>query len=251
MIRKALPSFVTSLGLLAGCLSVAYAASGNLFAAGILILAASFFDFADGLLARLLHSISEFGKQLDSLADVVSFGVAPAMILKQLMVISIRWNQTGGQAGTLGSDAVTLMLTYSPFLIVVFSALRLAKFNLDKDQAYGFKGLATPANALWIAGLGFMAEGGRFLLSGDQPGNPWIYLGFTLVSCALLVSNIPMFSLKFKTYGIRENFIRYVFLASSAVLAGVSGLQALTWIIVLYVLLSLAENLIPARTRSH
>jgi len=251
MIRKALPSFVTSLGLLSGCLSVAFAASGNLFAAGILILMASLFDFADGLVARLLHSISEFGKQLDSLADVVSFGVAPAMILRQLMGLSIDWNQADVLSDAGGSGAVIFLLTYSPFLIVVFSALRLARFNLDKDQSHGFKGLATPANALWAAGLGFMAEEGRFLLSGDRPGNPWIYLGFTLVSCALLVSNIPMFSLKFKTYGIRGNIVRYVFLAVSAVLLGIKGLPALTWIIVLYVALSMTNNLILSHNRNN
>lgn len=244
MIKRALPSFVTSLGLLAGCLSVLYASSGDLFIAGILILVASLLDFADGLLARLLHSISEFGKQLDSLADAVSFGVAPAMILNALMKMSLSGNGEASISASGFSDGTTLVLSASPFLIAVFSALRLARFNLDKDQSHGFKGLATPANAIGIAGLGFMAENGRFMLSGAQPGNPWFYLAFSIVSCALLVSNIRMFSLKFKSYGLRENAIRYVFLAIAAIMVVAMGLQGLTWIILLYVAISLLDHLI-------
>jgi CDP-diacylglycerol--serine O-phosphatidyltransferase len=248
MIRNALPSFVTSLGLLTGCLAVAYASTGNLYAAGILILMASLFDFADGLLARLLNSISEFGKQLDSLADVVSFGLAPAMILRKLMELSLTGDRGSPQMAAGSSEGIDVLLVNAPFLIVVFSALRLARFNLDRDQSRSFKGLATPANAIWVTGLGFMAESSRFVLSGGQAANPWFYLAFTALSCFLLVSNIRMFSLKFHSYGMQENFIRYFFLTVSVVLLLVKGLPALTWIIVCYIALSLLNHYIIRQT---
>ncbi|MBN2481909.1 MAG: CDP-alcohol phosphatidyltransferase family protein [Bacteroidales bacterium] len=239
MIRKAVPSFITSLGLIAGCISIVFSLSGNLYFAGIMILAAALFDFLDGLSARIWDSISEFGIQMDSLADMVSFGVAPAMIIKQLMQFSLVASAPGSSFDIQSPGLMETVMMYAAFLIAVFSALRLARFNLDKGQVNDFKGLPTPANALLIAALGFSSEKSQPLIPDKLIFNQWFLLVFILLSCFLLVSNIRMFSLKFKTYGYRENSIRYVFLAASVFLLVYFGLQALSLIILLYVLLSL------------
>jgi len=235
MIRKALPSLITSFNLIAGCVSVVYASEGNLVMAGILIITAAFFDFFDGMAARLLDSISEFGKQLDSLADVISFGIAPAMIIYQLL-------SQGKEFGNL-IEVAALLVKFSPFLIAVFSALRLAKFNIDKDQAHSFKGLPTPANALLIAGFGFARYSGEQGLFADIVSNIWFLAGFIVLSCYLLVSNTGMFSLKFKSLKFRGNSIRYLFLIVAAICMLIFGLTGLSLVIILYILLSVFNSL--------
>ncbi|HEX7411488.1 MAG TPA: CDP-alcohol phosphatidyltransferase family protein, partial [Bacteroidales bacterium] len=143
--KQHIPNFVTSLNLFSGCVGVAASFSGHTTAAVILMGAAALFDFADGLMARALHVKSAIGKELDSLADVVSFGLLPGAIMYQLMLIST--NLPGKEAGWMNP------YPYLAFLITVFSALRLAKFNIDTRQSDSFIGLPTPANALFIASL--------------------------------------------------------------------------------------------------
>jgi CDP-diacylglycerol--serine O-phosphatidyltransferase len=211
---------------------------GDLTLAGYFILISAALDFVDGMAARLLHSISEFGKQLDSLADVVSFGVAPAMILYSLILHSL----TGGslpEAGDLLSWQVVIL--YSPFLIAVFSALRLAKFNLDLKQVKSFRGLPTPANALFIIALGFASESRFPLLQGIAYNLPILLITIVL-SCFLLVCNLPMFSLKLSSFGIKENSMRYLLIICSVLLLALYGLSALAAIILLYILLSLVDK---------
>ena len=240
---KGLPSFFTSLGLVCGCISIVITTTqGDLNLAGYFILAAAVFDFVDGMVARTLKAISEFGKQLDSLADVVSFGVAPAMIMYRLILLSYVGSSPESDFDVIHPPAGESVILYSSFLIVVFSALRLAKFNIDAEQVKVFKGLATPANALLIVALGFISESSRVFPLEGIIYNRYFLLGVIIISCYLLVSNIRMFSLKFSSFGLRENSMRYLFLVFTAVLLLIYGLPGFAPVIILYIILSLLNN---------
>lgn len=240
--KKATPSIITSCNLVAGCMAVYFGSLGKLQLAGTWILAASLFDFLDGMTARLLNSQSEFGKQLDSLADVVSFGVAPAFIIQQLFLYTAYLPMPSPYSGGETVRFSLKLLSWSSYLIVVFSALRLAKFNLDKGQSKVFKGLPTPANALMIAGMAFVAEKDHLMALEKIIFRPGFLVVFVMVSCALLISNIKMFSLKFATFVIKENYLRYSFLLVSLLLLFFYKLPALAPIIVIYIMLSLLSN---------
>lgn len=234
IIARGLPSFFTSLALLSGCISVVISTTrGELALAGYFVLISALFDFVDGMAARLLHSMSEFGKQLDSLADVVSFGVAPAMILYRLILHSF--------AGTDDLLPWQVMIVYSPFLVAVFSALRLAKFNIDLKQVKSFRGLPTPANALFIIALGF-ASGSRFPFMQEIAYSLPFLLITIVLSCFMLVCNLPMFSLKLSSFGFKENSMRFLLVLGSTVLLAIFRLPALGLIILLYILLSMVDN---------
>lgn len=242
-IKKGIPSFITSLGLIAGCISVILSISHkDLTLAGYFIVIAALIDFADGFAARMLNRITEFGKQLDSLSDVISFGVAPSMILFRLMELSYVRSAPAADFDYYNPAPFQAVIMYSAFLVAVFSALRLARFNLDPQQAKTFKGLAVPANALLIAGLGFATESGLTLSASGLVTNQYFLLVVILISCYLLVSNIKMFSLKFTTYGIRENYIRYVFLLLSLVMLIFLKCPGLTPVIIMYITLSIINN---------
>jgi len=242
-IKKGLPSFITSLGLIAGCISIVISISyKDLTLAGYFILVAALFDFADGFAARMLNRITDFGKQLDSLSDVISFGVAPAMILFRLMELSYVKSAPDASFDYMHPAPLQAVIMYSTFLVAVFSALRLARFNLDPDQTKSFRGLAVPANAILIAGLGFAAESDTSLPGSGIILSQGFLLAVTVISCYLLVSNIRMFSLKFTTYGVRENFIRYLFLLLAVLLLIVVKWPGLTLVIILYIVLSMVNN---------
>ncbi len=242
-IRKGLPSVFTSLGLISGCISIVASISyGELLLAGYFILIAAIFDFIDGLVARTLNSISEFGKQLDSLADVVSFGVAPSMILYRLMLLSYVRSSPGADFDVMNPAPGEGMVLFAAFLVAVFSALRLAKFNLDTKQVKSFRGLPTPANAVFIAALGFLAENSRELPFAELVFNRYFLLVIIVLSCFLLVSNIRMFSLKVTSFDPAKNWIQYLFLALSVLLIVLFGLPGLAPVIVLYILLSVISG---------
>jgi len=242
-IKKGMPSFITSLGLISGCISIILSISHkDLTLAGYFILIAAILDFADGFAARILNSISEFGKQLDSLSDVISFGVAPSMILFRLMELSYVKSAPAADFDYMHPEAFQSIVLYSTFFVAVFSALRLARFNLDPRQKKSFVGLAVPANALLIAGLGFATESDLPLPGSALILNQGFLLVLTVISCYLLVSNIKMFSLKFSNYGFRENYIRYIFLVISAFLLIALKWPGLTPVIILYIVLSLINN---------
>jgi len=241
MIKKGIPSLLTCLGLLSGCLSiVATASRGDLIMGGYFILAAAGFDFLDGMAARTFKSISEFGKQLDSLADMVSFGVAPALILYRLILLSYVGSSPLSNFDVMNPSVQSTVILYSSFLVAVFSALRLAKFNLDTEQLKNFRGLPTPANALFFVALGFISES-----SPDFDAiiyNRYFLSFLILLSCYLLVCNIRMFSLKFSSLAFKTNSMRYVFLLFAIVLLGIFQVAGLAPLIILYVLFSLINN---------
>jgi CDP-diacylglycerol--serine O-phosphatidyltransferase len=241
--KKGIPSFFTSLGLLSGCISIIFAASyKDLTWAGHFILIAAFFDFIDGFAARALNRISEFGKQLDSLADVISFGLAPSMILYQLIVLSYVKSSPGDNFDFMNPEPLPTVMLLSAFLVAVFSALRLAKFNLDPAQKKNFKGLAVPANALFIAALGFATETSIAIPASGIILTKGFLIAVIILSCYMLVSNISMFSLKFTTYGFRENSIRYLFLICSVILLIIFRLPGFAPVIIVYVIMSLVNN---------
>lgn len=228
-VYKHIPNGLSLLNALSGSLSIVLAFEHEYTAAATLIAIAALFDFLDGFAARLLKAYSSLGKELDSLADIISFGVAPAMIV---------FNFYRDLSPGLLPANIQNILAYLAFLIPLFSALRLAKFNIDIRQSYNFLGLPTPANALfWAFGVAAAAK------LGPEKFNPdWLTfllpLGI-LIFCYLLVSNIPMFSLKFSNYSLKGNSLRFFFLAGSLLLLLLVGWQAVALCVVWYIILAL------------
>ena len=221
--KKHIPNTITCLNLMSGCIATYWAFQADYTLALLFIVIGAVFDFFDGMVARLLHVSSPIGKELDSLADDITFGFAPSAIVFSFL------------------SSFHIHLPFVPFLAFVmaaFSALRLAKFNLDERQAMGFIGLPTPANALFWGSLivGLQAHDIRF------EGMEWGILAALFISCYLLVSEIPMFALKFKTWGWKGNEVKYIFLLTCIPLLlwlGIAGIAAvILWYIVLSVIVS-------------
>lgn len=246
-IKFAIPSFVTSLAILSGCLSITYSALDNITLAAYFIMVAAVFDFFDGFLARSLKVISAFGKQLDSLADVINFGMAPAMIVYRMIYRSLVELEPSSQFNITDPGFAYYVLLNVSFLIVIFAAIRLAKFNIDEKQKKSFRGLPSPANALFIASFGIAAENYLTLPLYQLTYNIWFLIAMVFVLSILMVSNIPMFSLKFENYKITNNLLRYAFLLLSLVLLVIFRIPGIALIVVLYVLLSLTARIFGAR----
>ncbi|MGP1553340.1 MAG: CDP-diacylglycerol--serine O-phosphatidyltransferase [Prevotella intermedia] len=224
-IKKHIPNTITCCNLISGCVAIAYAFSGNVELSFTWIIIGAVFDFFDGMSARLLNVSSPIGKELDSLADVVTFGVAPSTILfSELSVMSY----------PAILEPLRPILPFTAYIMAAFSALRLAKFNLDERQALGFIGLPTPANALFwgslIIGAGKWLEATPFMV--------FFLLGGILISSWLMVSEIPMFALKFKEWGWKGNQVKYIFLLTCIPLLAIFGLTGLAIIIAWYVIIS-------------
>ncbi len=225
MIAKHIPNSITCCNLISGCIAISYGFYGQQDMALLWIVIGAVFDFFDGMTARLLHVSSPIGKELDSLADVVTFGVAPSTMLFTYMsqLIYPSFLEDFGQ-----------YIPYIAYLMAAFSALRLAKFNLDNRQTVSFIGLPTPANALFwgalIVGVGEHADSLTYTF--------WIILLFIFYSCYILVAEIPLFTLKFKTWGWKENRVRYLFLLSCIPMLVFLRVIAIPFIIVWYVSLS-------------
>lgn len=220
--KKHLPNFLTSFNLLCGCVGVVQVFQGEIVLASYLIWLAALFDFLDGFIARAVGAFSEIGKQLDSLADMVTFGLLPSMIMFAL----------------ISQSTSSVILPYFAFLIAVFSALRLAKFNIDTRQTTSFIGLPTPANAIFISSLPIIISMNYFGLAGIIL-EPFFLMGITLLFSYLLIAELEMFSLKFKNFSWESNKITFVFLVSALVLFIIFRFLAIPLIIVLYILLSI------------
>ncbi|MDD3878198.1 MAG: CDP-diacylglycerol--serine O-phosphatidyltransferase [Bacteroidales bacterium] len=240
MLYKNIPNLATLLNLLTGCLSVVFAFNGDLHIAAYLIGIATIFDFLDGFLARLLKAYSEFGKQLDSLSDLISFGLAPSVIIYQLF---IRSNQL---PSLILFDINLIPLT--AFLITLFSAMRLAKFNIDERQSDSFIGLPTPANAILIASFPLIsmqyADNNEFIgiFFRETLSNYYFLFLFTIISSISLVIELKLFSLKFKTFGWKNNQLRYIFLGGSLLFLVLFNCAGIPLIILFFILLSLIVN---------
>lgn len=230
--KKHIPNFITICNLLCGVFAVLVAVSGvmSFHIAALLIFAGAVFDFFDGFAARLLKANSPIGKELDSMADLITFGFAPAAMLSALIQ-----HMLFGAPFTEIPNVVwqEYVLIFTPYVIVPFSALRLAKFNIDTRQSHSFIGLPTPANALFFASLVFF------------PSIPVVFLAFlSIIFSLLLVSEIPMFSLKFQTFRFTDNAFRYIFIAIAAISIAAFQLLALPFIILAYIASSIALYLL-------
>ena len=207
---KHLPNFITSLNLASGFIAIIFVLNGDLVTASCLILAAMIFDFLDGFTARLLNAYSVIGKELDSLADVVSFGVAPGIIIYSLLARALRLTETSG----LDHDNFLIfILLCSTAVMPVCAALRLAIFNTDETQAKSFKGLPTPANALAVISLVIADRYSGSGISTFITGSPAILVILTIILSLLMVSRIPLLSLKTNHLKFRGNEGRYILIS--------------------------------------
>lgn len=226
-ISKHLPNAITCANLFSGCVGIVFAFQDNLIFAAYALFLAAIFDFFDGFASRVLQSFSGIGKDLDSLADMVSFGFLPSAILYEMYLES-------PQIPTIGP-----YVNFAAFLVSVFSALRLAKFNNDTRQADSFIGLPTPANAILIASLPMILKHhpsfSKYIL------NQYVLTALALVMCALLVSEIPLMSLKFKNADLQKNIYRYLLLLFSAILILFFKFAAVPVVIFMYITLSVIQ----------
>lgn len=241
---KQIPNMITSLNILCGSVAILFAVSGDLITAAVFVFLGIFFDFFDGLAARLLHAQSEIGLQLDSLADVITSGLAPAVVMFQLLNMSFTGEKQ--QLTEVFSDSGwnVSFSHYVPLfglMIVVGAAYRLAKFNVDDRQTDGFIGLPTPANALLVLSFPLILEYQNSDLTETLILNPWFLIGITLLGCILMNAELRLFALKFKTYGFKENKIRYIFLILCLLLMLVFKYWSVPLIIGIYLLLSIFE----------
>ena len=224
-IRSNIPNAITCLNVLCGTIAILISAHPHLSYMGmqswqwvsLFIVLAAVADFFDGFAARMLHESHPIGADLDSLSDQVSFGVAPAALLA-----SILWGN------------VPIWLAFAPAVIPVATAVRLAKFNVDTRQTTGFLGMPVPANAVFWIGYVASYECGNFWLA-----SPWVVIPAMLFVSWLMVSEVPMLSLKFKTWGFKDNLARYLLIIGSAVLLICLQLPGMLWIIVFYAVMSL------------
>jgi len=230
--KKHIPNAITCLNLFAGCLALYFAFKGELVVTAYLVGLAAVFDFLDGMVARLMGAYSEIGKQLDSLADMVSFGVVPGTIMFILL--------QRADASFFGIP--TDNFSFFGFLITVFSALRLAKFNIDTRQTTSFIGLPTPACTLVVASLPLILETSEGLLAYEIILNPVVLVALTVILSYLLVAELPLFALKFKNFSWQDNAVRFIFLGLSIVLAVMLQFAAIPLIILLYILLSVVKR---------
>jgi CDP-diacylglycerol--serine O-phosphatidyltransferase len=237
-----IPNIMTLGNLLCGCLGIVFVFEGNLLWASYLIFIAGILDFLDGFVARLLNQHSEIGKQLDSLADMVTFGVLPSFIIAKLIQISTTQNTVLSDIipSNLLSQTHLPTLAYVAFVLALFSCLRLAKFNIDTRQSDSFIGVPTPANAIVVAAfpliLVFNPEYKFIIL------NCTILIAYTLIMSYLLISEIPLFALKFKNFSWVTNQIKYIFLILSVILLVALQFVGIPLIIFLYIILSVINN---------
>lgn len=251
---KQIPNIFTLLNLFFGCLAIVYALQldvsfwyevdgirfkqsmqASLWTASIFIGIAAVVDFLDGFLARLMKVQSEMGKQLDSLSDVVSFGVAPGIILYQMLRIALLYQEKALDA--------SVMWTYPAFLIPCFAAWRLAKFNIDTRQQYGFRGVPTPAVGLLIASFPLIIHHEYFNGAvNDLLLNPWVLYIIIAVLCFLMVADFPVQSLKFKDYTVKSNINKIILLVVAVAAAFALKWLAVPIVFIVYIVLSLATR---------
>ena len=218
-----IPNILTLANLACGFTAISFTLlEKDLEMALLFIIIAAVFDFFDGFAARLLKSFSLLGKELDSLADMVSFGIAPSAI------VMVMFMEMDSQLAPLA------------VIIALFSALRLAKFNIDENQTSEFIGLPTPANALFFASIGWMYQNDLIFVTPNQ----WSLAIMTVVMATALIYNIKMFALKFKSYAIKDNYVRYSFLLGSLITLIIWQISALPLIIMAYICISVFSNLI-------
>ncbi len=237
---KHIPNFITSLNLTSGFIAIIFAANGYLVTASWLILAAMIFDFLDGFSARLLGKYSAIGKELDSLADVVSFGVAPALIIYHFLSGAISLN---GCINTDHNSTEGALLMLIPAIMPVCGAIRLAIFNLDSSQSKVFKGLPIPANALAVISIVIAGHMSDSQVLKEFTASPSLIILFTIILSLLMVSRIPLLSLKVSNLKLKGNEGRYILIGLILIDFAIFGPMAIPLIIPLYIISSLISLL--------
>jgi CDP-diacylglycerol--serine O-phosphatidyltransferase len=232
---KHFPNFITLLNLASGFIAIIFAANGHIVTASWLILAAMILDFLDGFSARLLKAYSAVGKELDSLADVVSFGVAPGLIIYHLLYYSISLN---GPTNINSDSLQGILFMLIPVMMPVCGAIRLAIFNLDSTQAKIFKGLPIPANALAVISVVIAGHFTQSPLLNTFAGSTFLLILFTIILSLLMVSKIPLLSLKVTNLKLKGNEGRYILVGLVLINFAIFGPISITLIIPLYIISS-------------
>lgn len=256
-IKKHIPNTITCGNLVCGCLAIVQIFNGNLVLAAYLVGLAAVLDFFDGFAARLLKVSSPIGKDLDSLADMVTFGVVPGFVMYKLIHMGALQTYVQEHPGSdngmsfFETLSFSTPLSYFALLIPVFSALRLAKFNNDTRQSDSFIGVPTPANAILICSLPLLLNiksgfAETTLYAGLVPYllNTKLLVVLSIVMSVLLVAELPLIALKFKNFGWKGNEIRFVFLSLAVVLLAVFQLAGIPLVIITYLIVSVVNNLI-------
>jgi len=233
---KQIPNFITSLNLASGFISIIFALNGDILTASWLILASMIFDFLDGFSARLLKAYSDVGRELDSLADIVSFGVAPAAIIYELLTRSLQLPDPFIVSSVSVSD---LLILFSTVIMPVCAGLRLAIFNTDETQAKSFKGLPTPASALAVISLVIGSHYAAAGIVSSVATSPPALVILTITLSLLMVSRIPLLSLKTADLKLKGNEGRYLLIILTAALFIIGGVSAAPLLIPLYMLVSI------------
>lgn len=246
--KRYIPNALTLLNLLCGSIAVIFAVNDNFVSAAFFVFLGIFFDFFDGFAARKLNVQSEIGLQLDSLADVVTSGLVPGIVMFKLISLSSSFNYNSTIGNEWSGYNFFNGFLFAPealigLAITLASAYRLAKFNVDTEQQNYFKGLPTPANALLIVSLPLILEFQNNDVINAMILNKWFLIGVTILSCWLLNSGIKLFALKFKTWGFKANATRYIFIILCVVLLVVLQFAAIPLIILLYIIMSVLDNM--------
>ncbi len=231
-----IPNFITLLNLFCGCIAVVFAVMNRLELAAIFVFLGIFFDFLDGFAARMLGVTSDIGIQLDSLADMVTSGVVPGIVMFQLLNMA---QKEGWNLDLFGMHTDVGLLPLFGFTITLASAYRLAKFNVDENQVTSFRGLPTPANALLILSMPLILLYQNNDVLNSIILNQWFLIGLTILSAFLLNSRIELFALKFNGLGFKENGVKYLFLIGSLVLLLTLKFLAIPIVVLFYILSSL------------
>lgn len=241
-IKKYIPNLITLGNLLCGTIAAILAVKGDIFGTAIMVMVGIGLDFLDGFAARLLKVQGELGKQLDSLADMVTSGVVPGIVMLQLLVNAIDIDAVGyfgvDEYGRSGSN-----LPYVGLILTLAAGYRLAKFNIDERQSDSFIGLPTPAMSLFVVSLPLINEYAQNQFFSSLIQNSYFLIAIIIVLSFLMNAEVPLFSLKFKNYSFKKNIVKYVFLITSIALLVFFKVMAIPMIILLYVVVSLLQNL--------
>lgn len=250
--KKHIPNLFTLLNLFSGMIAVVMAATDELTAAAFFVFLGVFFDFFDGFFARKFNVEGEFGKQLDSLADVVTSGVVPGIIMFQLMLYATKGQWFMELSCDVGNwrdykDTYFYFIPFTGLLISLAAAYRLANFNIDERQSNSFIGLPTPAFSIFVVSLPLVLFYGDNSLVNELLQNIYVLLTITFLGCYMMNAEIPLFSLKFKNYAWKGNEVKYIFLIITIILLSTMKLVAVPLTILLYVVLSVLQNSIKKR----
>lgn len=240
-LTKQIPNIITIFSLISGCISISMAIQGNYEVASYLIFLSAVLDFFDGLLARWLNAVSGFGKVLDSLSDIVSFGVAPAVLMYQIIVMSLTYNDSTFNLES--ADFVETLILLSSFLITVFSAIRLARFTIAENNKEFFQGLPTPAVAILVASISLILFTTETIHMQEFILNNLRLIVVVLVLSFLMVINIPMLKLSLDKENLKLNAFKYIFIICAGILLIIFKLYAIPLIIVLYIIISIISTL--------